>query len=254
MSPSPDVQMGHVSIIGPFMTAQLNLYDDRLRMVAQAVGKLEKDLPPGLYRIETTLLDGWQQKYIQVLAGQMTYLYQWEEQALPNTAAPFGDRFNRSHHESQMNPASDISRENTDPDQQGDSRIFIFIRTASQGKTPLPIPLVGLTLLRWDANKTLVTDFLDHIQSSTIDGFLAYSANLPPGPYILAYLSPDGPAEWRCQPIWLCKDFESQVFIIWRDGLQLQEFSLSMVPKGQGFYWTDDQAMAAETVLKGKSA
>ena len=235
------------------MTAQLNLYDDRLRLVAQGVGRLEQDLPPGLYRIEATLLDGWQQKYLQVLPGQTTYLYQnqWQAQVLPDTAAPYSTRYSRTHHEDQMMPAGEWSRKITDPDQHGDSRIFIFIRTAYEKKTPLPVPLVGLALLHWSDTPSLITDFLDHTHTGFNDGYLAYTADLPSGPYLLAYLSPDGSSEWRCQPIWLCKDFESQIFIPWRDGLQLQDLSLSMARKGQGFNYYDFQAVAAESVLRG---
>ncbi|MFZ6029418.1 MAG: hypothetical protein ACOYYS_17030 [Chloroflexota bacterium] len=251
---SPSVNHGRLVADGPHMTARLSLYDAHLRLIERAVGQIDLKLEPGLYRVEAALADGWDEKFIRIEAGSSTHIerYDWQPGIRADTAAPVAHEFSRTTHESHLYPARELSTHITDAHQQGNSRLFVFIRTATETATPLPLPIEGLCLVRWDRLRTPITRFQEGIQADPGSGFLAYTADLEPGPYLLACRVWDGTARpWRCQPLNLCANFETQVFIPWRDGLELAGLTLNMAYKGRGFNPSDESALAVETVLRG---
>src|SRR5262249_30989697 len=144
-----------------------------------------------------------------------------------------------------MDPAEEWSRRITWPKAPGgDSRLFLFVRTVEPKRYPAFAD--GLFLL--DADGRLITDFTEGVRKSAKDGWLAFNAHLPAGCYIL--LRRRRGVRMRNQLLYLCADWETQVFVTAPRGRpSLRTITLNMANRGAGFRPDDETAVAAQAIF-----
>lgn len=228
---------------GPWMTCQITVLDHASALVASGVGELQVSLPAGLYQVLCRLGDATEKKLVDVAPGSATPL-RFEYGALTfRSAAPIsGTSTTREWHEG---PAARHSRDLTDRSRSGNSRLFIFVRTVQ----PERYQDFARGLRLRDRARRVVTTFETGVAKDQSGGYLAYSADLPAGPYVLTFARRGRPA--RSQPLWLSPGYETQAFVPVRKVPILGDLSLFMAPLGQGFDPGDPMVKTTETVLDG---
>lgn len=240
---SADRPHGELVVEGPWMTCEITVSNHGSVQVAAGVGRLMVSLPGGIYQVRCQLGDAIEQKLTDVAPGRRTDV-RFDYGALSfRSAAPIqGTSTSREWHEG---PAHEHSRRMTDPTRRGNARLFVFVRTVQperyQGFER------GLRLR--DGKRALITNFESQVARSETEGYVAYSADLPAGPYVLTFARRGRPA--RSQPLWLSPGYETQVFVPVRKVPALGDLSLFMAPRGQGFDPGDPMIKSTETVLDG---
>jgi hypothetical protein len=245
-APGGGVPTGLLEVTAPNELAEIKVYDGNGQVVGRSQGALRHDLPQGDYQVEVTLADGRASRAVTVSAATPVKLESRDLQAdlLFTSAAPL--YFTRTSHEYHMDPATALSRTPTwQGPGGGDSRLFIFVRTVDRNR--FPVTVRGLSLQ--DADGRLLNDFTVGVVIEPNAGLVALTADLPAGPYLLAY--EPGAGYSRTQPLWLCAGWETHVFIPCRERLYLEDLSLSMAERGAGFQPGDWEAGATEVVLAG---
>jgi hypothetical protein len=245
---------GSLGVEVPHWAAQVRVYDDRFRPVdiaavqdsRQVPGRYEAaaELPPGIYEVEVTLGGQSQRQLVAVTPGQSVRIDQDTWQKLEfRSAAPLANT--ATTHEWHMEPAETWSRQITWPEAPGgDSRLFLFVRTAD----PKRYPTFAKGLFLLDGDGRLITDFTEGVHKSPKDGWLAFTADLPAGYYILR--RGRSGVRMRYQPLYLCAGWETQVFLASPRGRpSLRTLTLNMAQRGAGFRSDDEAAVAADAVF-----
>jgi len=239
----------------PHWTAEVHVFDNLFRPVAgvgpiheepRARGKYvtEVALPSGIYEVEVTLEGKTHSELVSVRAGQTAELSSdlWNDLKLNSPAPLAGTVSGRRVH---AHNAEKWSREVTWKGAPGgDSRLFLFVRTLK--------PEVygsfadGLALLY--ANGNPVTDFAQSARTNPRAGWMAFSADLPSGVYILRRARSG--LRVRHQPVYLCAGWETHVFIAARRHPSLRTLVMNMARHGAGFRTKDEASIAAEAILE----
>ncbi len=243
----------------PHWAAQVRIFDSRGRLARQpddmlptkttgdglpTVWQATTQLTPGVYEAELSLEGQTARQLAIVRAGMPCQLAQdsWQPALsqlsvaapLPNTAT------NRDTHRV---AAERWSRELTWKKSSGSSRLFLFVRTLTLEKGNRFWD--NLSLL--DHNETLITDFSSSAETDKREGWMAFSADLPPGGYLLKRQRYDQ-YRTKYQPLYLCEGWETHAFLTADRRPSLQTMLLNMVPAGTGFR-ADDEAIMAVWVL-----
>jgi PAS domain-containing protein len=244
---------GSLSVGVPHWAAQVRIYDDRFRLVdgavvqesRQAPGRYQAaaELSPGIYEVEVTLAGQSQRQLVAVYPGQTVQINQDAWKLELSSAAPLADTV--TTREWHMEPAETWSRQVTWPEAPGgDSRLFLFVRTAEPERYPRFAN--GLFLL--DADGRLITDLAEGVRKSPEDGWLAFNADLPAGYYILR--RGRSGVRVRYQPLYLCAGWETQVFVAAPRGRPaLRTLTLNMAPLGAGFRSDNETTVVAEALF-----
>ncbi|MCY7376640.1 MAG: hypothetical protein LH472_11825 [Pyrinomonadaceae bacterium] len=237
----------------PHWAAQVQIYNHRLEPV-QSVGAVkstvqntnvsETPLPKGTYQVEVTLDGKTESEWIPVRSDRVTLTSQpeaWQNLKITASAPLEGTK---TKHEWHTDPAQHWSRQITWQNSPGgDSRLFIFVRTLQPKKYENFSE--GLMLL--DAEGRLVTDFSDGVEIDRASGWLAFNADLPSGGYILRRGRRG--VRIRHQPIYLCQNQETQLFLVSEKYPTPRTLTLNMAYRGRGFEAEDETAIAAEAVF-----
>lgn len=193
---------------------ELRLIDHRFQTVATGIGELRKKVPPGIYQIEVRAGNTKQREFIELKPGQ--YFEKTDIHLAFETTAPVPRAANS--HEFHGYPAQNISRNPNQSYGDGGRLVLIFRDTTSEGRSWLDIS--SYTLL----NSALAPVGNLQRDTQTIDdaGFIALSANVSPGGYVLRNTLEWNPTGKRSAdelpsgadlPIWVEKDWTTIVFI-----------------------------------------
>jgi hypothetical protein len=245
---------GRLSVTGPHMTAELVVLNHRLEPVGQGVGTLEPlELPPGLYDVQATVAGAKAYHMVRLTPGGNVAVEasDWNMNDVRfSSAAPLAGT--STTHEWQTDPAVQWSRQTTwTPSVAGspaNSRLFIFVRTLDPQEHRGHFAQ-GLELL--DCDGRLITKLEGAaVQAKPEAGCMAFCADLPAGPYILHRRQGPG-VRPRYQPLYLCPEWETQVFVPSGRQPSLRKLSLIYARRGEGFVPDDSQDKAAEAVVAG---
>lgn len=237
----------------PHWAAQVQIYDHRLQPV-QLVGAIrslgqntnvsETALLKGTYQVEVTLDGKTESEWIPVRANRVTQTSEpesWQNLEMTASAPLLKTATKRESH---TNPAQDWSRQITWHNSPGgDSRLFLFVRTLQPEKYQNFYE--GLMLL--DAEGKLVTDLSEGVEIDKANGWLAFTADLPSGGYILRRGRRG--VRVRHHPIYLCQNQETQLFLISEKYPTPRTLTLNMAQRGRGFEAEDETTLAAEAVF-----
>lgn len=253
-SEAPTPATGKLSITGPHMTAELVVLNHRLEPVVKGVGTLEPlELPPGLYDVQATVGGAKAYYMVRLTPGGSVAVEasDWNmEDVRFSSAAPLTGT--STTHEWQTDPAEKWSRQTTwtssGAGSPANSRLFIFVRTLDPREHRGHFAQ-GLELL--DCDGRLITKLEGPaVQAKPESGWMAFCADLPAGPYILHRRQGSG-VRPRYQPLYLCPEWETQVFVPSGRQPSLRKLSLIYARRGEGFVPDDSQDKAAEAVLAG---
>ncbi len=252
---------GKLIVEVPHWTAEVRICNNLMQIVAgplelkKTSRKTAKDgdvyagevqLAEGIYRVDV-MLEGKRESQLAVVQFNQTATIaneSWKDLEFVS-AAPFAGT--ASTHEWHMAPAAQFSRQITWANSPGGdkrtSTLYLFVRTSYPKKYARFAD--GLRLLT--ATGELVTDFSEGVAKNKSDGWFAFRADLEPGYYILRRGRPG--IRLRQQPIYLCHDWETQVFLEATSSPSLRSQAVNMAPRGSGFQANDENAVAAEAVL-----
>ena len=201
-------------------------------------------LSPGVYKVEVALGTASDNEWVSVRPEKTTTVpvSRWEALHLAS-AAPLQMR--GTGPDAHARAAAEWSRKITWPaTQAGAARLFIFVQTPDSKQHPNFSQ--GLTLL--DANGELLTALeSDSVLKDAALGCMAFATDLPGGFYALRRTGP-GPFRYH-QPLYLCEQWETHVFIVGGKGPSFRYLTINMAPHGAGFHYDDETATASEAVL-----
>jgi hypothetical protein len=207
---------------------QVRLYNGRNEVVYQGVATAQRlELPAGLYLLRTEFMDEIQEQVVQH-AGPTVL---WFEPPARYGAAPL--QGTATSHEYYSLPSQALSREMTreplGPAPASTAQFFVFIRASSREAYWGEDLGEGLELLDFEGQP--VSGFEPEVtRRHAIDGYLAFSAAAPPGPYLLRFRGT--PA--REMPIYLYQGWASQLFVTYHGRPLLEGASLMMAH----FHWS----------------
>jgi PAS domain-containing protein len=256
---------GLLKVAVPHWATALNIYDTSLRPVS-GIGKIKSELTkrddgtianiyqsevslgPGMYQVEAFLEGTTESHWILVQPELVT---QVSEDAWKNlrftSSAPLEETTNSR--ELHMLAAAKWSRKTTwNEAEGGDSSLFLFIRTLKPElyrKTFTD----GLQLL--SETGELITDFSFGVERNTEQGWMAFNAKLKSGGYILRR----GRAGVlrRYQVIYLCDNWQTQIFLDSERFPYLQDLSVNMIRLQNISNWSfqpdDRTTLAAEAIF-----
>lgn len=248
-------------IHGPHWTSTLTVYDHQFRQVLQGVGEIRKDVLPGVYEIEAVVGSTSDRRQVVVRPGAEETVGPGGWDIKLSTVTPL--KGTTTTHEWHEGPAKEWSRQITWQGGSGESRMFLFARAIERNRGQDFEP--GLRLA--DADGKIITDFSEGVEQNHAESWLAFTADLPPGGYVLGYGRRGVPTRW--QPVWLCRGFETQLFLPVvpvrgpRGGTRsgsgtgahgplrpsLSRMSVQMATIGAGFDANDDLMRSAEALL-----
>lgn len=251
---SKQLSAGTLIVEVPHWASVIRIYDNVFRPISAGEIKAapkspglyvsETNLPEGIYRVEVTL-EGHSAKQLVSISLDAPALLTRDSWGLKiDSAAPFqGTASTREKH---MNPAAEWSLKQTWKDGPGGaSRLFLFVRTSD----PMRYKKFADGLQLLDANEKLITDFSTGVERNKKQGWMAFCCDLPPGFYILRRGRRG--ISLRYQPVYLCANWQTQVFLKARTAPSLSRLTLNMARYKKGFVPEDETAIAAEAVLDG---
>ena len=246
---------GLLQIELPHWTAEVRIYGSLLQIIPTGLlhtqekpplsGRYatETALSVGVYEVEVILGDRRERQTVAVHPGKTVHIRRevWKDLEF-TSAAPLARRAkDRSAH---TRNAEKWSRKTTWPSAPGgESRLFLFVHTAD----PQAYPSFADGLQVLDGNMNLVSDLSKGVQKNVRSGWLAFTADLPAGCYILRRGRRG--VRVRQQPIYLCAGWETQVYIEAKSAPSLRTFTINMARRGMGFRSDDETALACEVVL-----
>ncbi len=243
----------------PHWAAQLRVCDSRGQLLLRSdqmpiqagpaegsrkVWQATAELIPGIYEVELSLEGQTARQLAIVRDTEACHLSResWPLRETGLTAAvpsaeltPIGVVQSRA--------AETWSRQPTGPNASGNSRLFLFVRTLMPEKNRRFFE--NLSLL--DPNEKLITDFSKGVKANKKEGWMAFTADLPAGLYLLKrhrYAS----FRTKYQPLYLCEGWETHAFLLATKRPSLQTLTLSMAPAGTGFR-ADDETAGASGIL-----
>lgn len=222
----------------------ITVYDGWDKFVCEENGEVNRELPIGLYvlRVER----GGEMRERVIRHGKKTDETMVEP--LRYSSMPAFDT--ATTHEYYAYTSQNLSSQNTCPAignvSANSPRLFLFIRAISndvyEGND------LGADLALLDINgKRLMSFDEQHTQQDKTDGWLALSAPIEPGFYILQFNGK--PA--RHLPIIINFRWDLQVFITFKHKLLFETASILMSHKGQAYNPDDRVAQAFDAALQG---
>jgi hypothetical protein len=248
---SPSGQ-GTLEVAGPHFTADLVVLNHQFLPVLHGVGTIApSELPPGLYDIQATIGGTTSSHMVKVESSQPTVVQRadWGTIEFAAAAPLQGTSTSREWH---TDPAKEWSQKITWTPSNRDRvsspcHLFVFVRTLEPERFPRFAE--GLELL--DCDGRLLTELKgEAVRSDPERGWMAFTTELPPGPYLLRRKGRAG-VRVRCQPIILCHGWETQIFVPSGKRPSLRRLSLIYAPHGHGYVPDDPDDLVAESVLQG---
>lgn len=192
------------------VTADIAVLDGSLKRVARGLGALEKDLPPGLYKVRVRVGPTVEERLVSLDRDQVLH---FEERRFPSLVPLEGT--SRTH-EYQIRAAEEISSAPIATLGTGGS-VFLFVRewTGESGAETAPAPgnpARGLFLRGWKADDAEIDIAAQASVRSDCDVSAGWSAEVDPGPYRLILRHEDGSSEERA--IHVSRGFQTQVFML----------------------------------------
>lgn len=225
-----------LGIEAPHWTSMIRVHDYRWQEVGRSCGALSFELPSGIYEVEATLGLEKQSRLIAVRPGERTVISAGSWNLKYRSAAPLrGTSTTLAAHEE---GASRWSRQIT-WGSDAESRLFVFVRSLNNESSLREDR--GLRLL--SVSGEIINDFSTGVYIDDESNYLALTCDLPPGPYILHTKKP-----FRYQPLWLSPGYETQVFIPFAELLSLDEISVFMMRRGEGFSPDNEKLISAELI------
>jgi hypothetical protein len=251
---SKQLSSGTLIVEVPHWAAVIRIYDNVFRSISAGEIKAapespglylsETNLPEGIYRVEVMLEGQSANQLVSISLDAPARLARDSWGLTIDSTAPL--QGTAVAHEKHMNPAAEWSHKHTWKDGPGGaSRLFLFVRTSDPKRYKKFAD--GLQLL--DANQKLITDFSTGVERNKKEGWMAFCADLPPGFYILRRGRRGIPL--RYQPLYLCANWQTQVFLKARTAPSLSRLTVNMASYDKGFVPDDETAIAAEAVLDG---
>lgn len=255
---SESSSLGFLRIEVPHWETLVQVFDESFHSLAQPeVVRADTDagsnftseceLLPGVYLIRVELSGKTQELWVPVQPDKITYVEgtAWGELQFTSVIpAPPEGRGGRKRERAHVASAEKNSREKTWKESNGDSSLFVFIRSTETKRSEHWAS--GLQLLTGNGNP--IPEFGINTKKSNSEGWLAFNADLPEGGYILRQGRRG--VRLRYQVIHLCRGWQTQVFIKSKRSPALKFMSLSMSKRGQGFRPDDESDIAAEAILK----
>jgi hypothetical protein len=189
----------------------ITVFDGRDRKVHAAVGSTSVALPPGLYRVRSEL-HGQMAEVLVAHAGtsQVEARMPAEYSVTPINRAVTS----RRHHHGEVAAALSLTDTARRPAPEGagnTSRIFVFVRRAGSLERPRAADLAaGLELVN-SRGEVVATFGADETTSSDTDGYLALSAPIERGYYVLRFQG----ATPREVAMYAYHGYSTQIFLLY---------------------------------------
>lgn len=204
----------------------------------------ETKLPPGIYQAEVTLEGKSEQQLIPVVPNQTNTISRHTWKGLkPTSAAPLSGAATTDMIYTQAARKWSLKATWEAGAKSGESGLFLFMSATDREEHKK----FAASLLLLDGEGNLVTDFAgDAVEKDYEAGWLAFNANLKPGYYVLRR---GRHYRVRHQSVFLCRGWQTQVFLKTRRRPSLRLMTLNMARPGYGFVPEDETTVAAEAVL-----
>jgi hypothetical protein len=242
---------GRLRVEVPHWAATVNIYDSNLQPVAELDVDSEKprksgvydaaaDVAPGIYDVEVSLSSQSERRLVAVYPNQTAHVGAGTWNLRVSSAVP-------TPADGALRTAAETWSRRTTWKQSpgGDSRLFLFLHTPKPERHPAFAN--GLFLLDADHRPLLRLDEGSHVNAKA--GWLAFSAELPAGYYILRRGRRG--VRVRSQGVQLCPGWETHVFLTADSRPSLRGLTLTMARLGAGFHADDRTIAAAELILDG---
>src|SRR6266511_3093282 len=217
--------MPRLLVSGPYEFTDLRVLDPGLRVVATGTGFVDRELPPGIYRVLARGPGAFDERLVAVKAEGDTRVTDF---ALPlDSPAPVTGA--RTYHEDHERPAQSESLSvHVAFSEQHGSQLFAFVRSDGSPRTTSP-------LLSVETREREVIARLDRDgRNEPKMGFGALTVALPAGTYALVHEAPG--LGHRAQAVFVEDGWQTQVFIPWdADGIDPSRALVSMLRLGRGF-------------------
>jgi hypothetical protein len=214
---------GLVSVKSPSDLAEISVLDPAFHVLAIGAESLEKELYPGIYRVQARVPGSLVERLISVEPGQTTVVTGFDLR--PDTAIPLAGR--PSTPASHVAAAQEQSRHvHVTAGAEGSSRLFLFARTKGHKVDAVP----RFTLQTMDGDQI---SFPETGECSKVEGWLALTADLPPGIHVLEQEVPE--LGRRAQVVFTEEGWETQIFVPWRSIPDFARAMLVLRPLGSGF-------------------
>lgn len=227
--------------------SRITLYNGRDDLEAQEYGTLDRQLPAGIYTVRVER--GGEMTETVIRHSKPTKQVVKEPRRF--SAMPSFDT--TTSHEYYAYTSMDWSKKDTgsQPMTVGNAsadspRLFIFVRAPSEESYSQKD--LGEDLFLLDLDGRILTDFNEQVTERDLQkGWLAFSAPAERGYYILRYTG-EVPREL---PIYVDQGWDTQVFLMYRNGLLFDLPSVLLAAKGQGFNPDDRMTQALDAALSG---
>lgn len=251
-------------VIVPHWSATVNLIDNQLLQVATA-GKvvpieddppaalLELVVPAGAYEIEVMLDGKTQSSWVvaepdtQVVVPKDFWNLLTIETSMPLPSAIPGGKNDRMAKIAALASTRPLQA----PGIQGDARLSLF--ATSIVSDPSEARDFDYDLQVLDEQGDVVVDLLDTPPKSVGRQYWRCAFDLPGGYYVIrtreAATSLEQGRTSRYQPLYLCPNWETHLFLKCDGVALLASMSLALIPAGRGFEPDSDQAVASNVVL-----
>jgi len=241
----------------PHWSADVNILDNLLQLVTGSLDLkaspehdgayyAEIKLAEGIYQVDVSLEGESESQFVLVQFNQRTTIKKesWKKLHFVSAAPLKGTASSREWH---MEAAYKWSREvtwaNSPGGHQRTSRLFLFVRTNEPKKYTRFAE--GLRLL--SPTGELITDLSEGVQFDEHYGWFAFCADLKPGYYVLR--RGRAGVRLRQQPFYLCRGWETQIFLYAKATPSLRTQAVYMAHMGRGFQSDDETEIAAEAVV-----
>lgn len=257
---------GRLVVEVPHWTAQLRVLDSLLQPVTgigpiiqstvdSAIYQSETELPPGVYQVEASLEGKAQRHLVIVRSDRETRIAHKRWKIGLTSAAPLAgsasltvskapsDRSATWRQQQRAHAVKWSTQQTWTPPRSGSSNLFLFVRTPN----PEKYRSLATSLFVLDGHGHELVNISEAAQIDVEEGWVAFNADLEPGYYILRRGKP-GKAV-RYQPIYLCRNWQTQIFIEARSRPSLRRLTVNMARHRTGFQPDDDSTIAADAVL-----
>ncbi|MAB04642.1 MAG: hypothetical protein CML50_01315 [Rhodobacteraceae bacterium] len=225
---------------------RLTLFDGHGGRVGGGDAPLTLSLPRGIYTVRPERLGeiGPDQTILHERAQELTLPAPRRHSAMPS--------LDSAHtHEFLQAASTHFSRAPSweNPDAPGDAPLLmVLVRATGDGDHSDVDPAEGLAIL--DDTGSVVTRFEpDHTARNAAEGWVAFSAHLPPGNYLLGHFR--GGRAMALPLLLTRKRWDTMVFVPHERGARLSAASIDMCPRGQGYDPGDLLAQQIDAAIQG---
>lgn len=226
------------------LDSKITVYDGWDEIKCDDYGQVESSLPAGLYTVRVERGGEMKEESIRHTGPTDVSIHEPKRySALPSFDTVTTHEYYEvpSRQWSMQDTSTAIGKVGSKPE-----RLFIFIRAISKERYKQQDLGNGLSL--WNLARRELLDFNQSVTKRDEEyGWLAFSAPAERGGYILKY-SGDPPRE---MPVYVYKDWDTQIFVTYHGRPLLESASILMPHKGVGFCPDDRIAQAVDAALSG---